>query len=301
MVWFYVDDVLPFHERVLRAGNAAMGLWVRAGAWSSGQLTDGRIPAEVARQMGTAAEIRRLVDVGLWVSEDGGYRFHAWAEDGTGQKRQPTKAEVEEKRRKERERKAAYRARDTPPPAPGNPAAVPTSVPAGHPADVREESRGASDYPYPALPNQGKEIPIEIPSGISISPEQTADAARSGPSEQSTEIALITPPTRSGYPAAFEDFWHAYPRHEGKRKALTAWQAARRRAGSEQAILDGARRYAADPNRDPAYTAHPTTWLNRDGWDDAPLPQRRPASQQEKLEQSSRDTIAALHRMGVAG
>lgn len=33
-------------------------------------------------------------------------------------------------------------------------------------------------------------------------------------------------------------------------------------------------RYRDDPNRDDGYTAHPTTWLNRDGWDDDPLPAR---------------------------
>lgn len=113
MVWFVVDDVLPFHERVLRAGNAAMGLWVRAGAWCTGQLTDGFIPADVARTMGSAREIAKLIEVGLWEAhtKEGkpGYLFHAWAEDGTGTKRQLTKAEVEEKRRKEREKKRAQR------------------------------------------------------------------------------------------------------------------------------------------------------------------------------------------------
>jgi hypothetical protein len=114
MVWFLVDDVLPHHERVIRAGNAAMGLWVRAGAWCSGHLTDGFISAAAARSMGSASEVRRLVEVGLWAPtvKDGedGYLFHAWAEDGTGQKRQPTKADVLEKRRKDREKKQRQRA-----------------------------------------------------------------------------------------------------------------------------------------------------------------------------------------------
>jgi hypothetical protein len=98
-------------------------------------------------------------------------------------------------------------------------------------------------------------------------------------------LALVTaPPAKrsSGYPEGFETFWATYPRHEGKRKACTAWQQACRRADPRE-ILAGARRYADDPNREPAFTAHPTTWLNRDGWADAPLPQRRPASQQDRL------------------
>lgn len=168
MVWFLVDDVLPFHERVLRAGNAAMGLWVRAGAWSSGQLTDGFISTDVARTMGTAAEIRRLVQVGLWEpavkDSQEGYLFHAWSEDGTGQKRQQTKAEVEEKRRKERERKAAYREsqRDATPRV----ALVPPSVPVGHPADVRAESRSASASPVQSSPNQTRDTYVSPSSHL---------------------------------------------------------------------------------------------------------------------------------------
>jgi hypothetical protein len=154
MVWFRVDDVLPFHARVIEAGNAAMGLWVRAGALSAGQLTDGFITTATARSLGSTREIKRLVDVGLWNEVDGGYQFHAWAEDGTGTKRQPTRAEVEAQRRAERDRKAAYRAsrRDTD----GGPGPVPPGVPAGHPqghpADVRPESQQASGHPVPSRP-----------------------------------------------------------------------------------------------------------------------------------------------------
>lgn len=93
MAWFRVDDALSDHPKVLAAGNAAMGLWVRAGAWSMKHLTDGFIPETVAALLGTPREVRALVASGLWVSAEGGYRFHAW--DG----RQPTKEEVEERRR----------------------------------------------------------------------------------------------------------------------------------------------------------------------------------------------------------
>lgn len=116
----------------------------------------------------------------------------------------------------------------------------------------------------------------------------------------STEVALIEPPApESNYPVAFEEFWSAYPRHEGKRKALEAWRNARRRATATE-ILEGARRYAQDPNRRPQFTAHPSTWLNRDGWTDEPLPDEGPRSQQDRLQQSRDETHAALARMGVA-
>lgn len=88
MPWFRVDDTLAFHSKTLAAGNAAMGLWVRAGAWSMQQLTDGHVPANVAKQLGTKAEARRLCDSGLWDECADGYRFHEW--DG----RQPTAEDV---------------------------------------------------------------------------------------------------------------------------------------------------------------------------------------------------------------
>lgn len=74
----------------------------------------------------------------------------------------------------------------------------------------------------------------------------------------------------------FDEFWKVYPRREGKGAARKAFTSAVRRGGLT-AIVAGAERYAADPNREPAFTAHPATWLNRDGWDDDPLPARTQA------------------------
>jgi hypothetical protein len=100
MVWFKVDDTLPFHAKVVQAGNAAMGLWVRAGAWSAQQLTDGHIPLHIVSALGNKKQAERLVLVGLWVALPDGYRFHQWNEDG----RQPTRASVEKERGEARER-----------------------------------------------------------------------------------------------------------------------------------------------------------------------------------------------------
>lgn len=89
MPWFRVDDNLAFHAKTLAAGNAAMGLWVRAGSWAMQQLTDGHVPAHVAKQLGSRAEAKRLCDAGLWAERpDGGYDFHQW--NG----RQPSAADV---------------------------------------------------------------------------------------------------------------------------------------------------------------------------------------------------------------
>ena len=106
MPWFNVDDGFAFHRKVVAAGNAAIGLWARAGAWSAGELTEGFIPDHMVSTMGTLAQARKLVTVGLWTTVEGGYQFHEWSDDG----RNPTRQQVLERRNKDREKKALARA-----------------------------------------------------------------------------------------------------------------------------------------------------------------------------------------------
>lgn len=105
MVWFKVDDTLAFHAKVMAAGNPAMGLWVRAGAWCAQMLTDGRVPHHMVRSLGTARQAKSLVDAGLWEETDSGYAFHDWSAD----ERQPTREQVENKREQWREKKRRQR------------------------------------------------------------------------------------------------------------------------------------------------------------------------------------------------
>lgn len=80
MPWFKVDDGFAFHPKTVHAGNAAAGFWVRAGAWSAANLTNGFIPVAVVPALGgTRPQAHRLVDAGLWLPESGGYRFHDWS------------------------------------------------------------------------------------------------------------------------------------------------------------------------------------------------------------------------------
>lgn len=76
------------------------------------------------------------------------------------------------------------------------------------------------------------------------------------------------------YIAQFGVFWVTYPRKVGKRKAQVAFAKACTRATPET-IIAGATRLASDPNLpEKEFIPHPTTWLNRDGWEDEPLPRR---------------------------
>lgn len=109
MPWFKVDDTLAMHPKVVVAGNAAMGLWVRAGSWSSQQLTEGRIPRAMLSVLGgRPRDAAALVSAGLWVETDDGWAFHQWAD------RQPSRQHVEAERAAaaERQRRARERAKE---------------------------------------------------------------------------------------------------------------------------------------------------------------------------------------------
>lgn len=78
-MWFKVDDRLAHHPKIMLAGNAAMGLWVRAGSWAAAHATDGKIPADLLSSLGgRRADADRLVKAGLWDAEPDGWRFHDW-------------------------------------------------------------------------------------------------------------------------------------------------------------------------------------------------------------------------------
>ena len=104
MPWFKVDDGFAFHRKAIKAGNAALGLWVRSGSWCAHQLTDGVVPTEILSLLGgSVADAEALVSAGLWSPIEDGYQFNGWHDY------QPTKADVEEERAKARERQKEWR------------------------------------------------------------------------------------------------------------------------------------------------------------------------------------------------
>jgi len=252
VTWFKVDDTLAFHEKAVRAGNSAMGLWVRAGSWSAQQLTDGFIPDDMVRMLGSHAQARRLVKENLWEPVDGGFIFHQWSAHG----RNPTRSEVLERRRKEAEKKAKARAaksgkaQDSEPSPQGTDPGLPEGAPEGVTGGVRS-TRPDPSRPVPASPNG--DTPPVVP--------------RQGTSSRGRT---------SSTPDRFDEFWSAYPRRVGKQAAIKAWRKAVELTDPDT-IIEGARRYAAARDgEDPKYTAHPSTWLNAGRWDDEPEPRYTP-------------------------
>lgn len=79
----------------------------------------------------------------------------------------------------------------------------------------------------------------------------------------------------------FDTFWALVPRRIGKKAAERAWRTVERRGESFEAI-EGMRAYAAafaQSGTELKYVPHPSTWLNRRGWEDdleAVFPSRKP-------------------------
>lgn len=100
---YLLDDGWDNCGPVARAGNACFGLYVRCGIWVARNLTDGFVPGEIAHAYGSPEQARKLVDVGLWETVDGGYLAMDYL---TLNK---TSVEVSKRRKAESERKARWR------------------------------------------------------------------------------------------------------------------------------------------------------------------------------------------------
>ena len=97
-------------------------------------------------------------------------------------------------------------------------------------------------------------------------------------------------------PARFDEFWEIYPRKVGKDRARTSYLAATRRT-DEQVVIDGALRLAQDPNLPEAqFIPHPTTWLNRGGWQDEPLPDRAARDRRPTADDRAREHLELAAR-----
>lgn len=117
MPWFKIDDSAHSHPKFMRAGNAALGLWLRCGSYSAQHLLEGFVPKSVVKPFGgTPAQVRKLLEAGLWhdAGHDckrcpqpaDGYVIHDFFEGG----RNITKAQHEANKKSAADRAAKSRA-----------------------------------------------------------------------------------------------------------------------------------------------------------------------------------------------
>lgn len=125
MPWFVVDDSAHTHPKIVKAGNAAVGLWMRCGSYAAQHLTDGIVPGAIVSMYGTAPQAAKLVKLGLWHPAghsclhcpqpgDGDYVMHDYHAYN------PTRRQVLDRRAKAAEKKRKQRGGERPqPPNPG--------------------------------------------------------------------------------------------------------------------------------------------------------------------------------------
>lgn len=95
MPWFKIDDGFWSHPKVLELSPEALALWVRAGSYSAGHLTDGEVKRSTLRLLGAADSLAdELVANGLWDLDPAGnsWWFHDW------EQYQPSATATKEKR-----------------------------------------------------------------------------------------------------------------------------------------------------------------------------------------------------------
>lgn len=111
-MWSRLDDGFFEHPKVIAAGRDPRDLYLVALTYAARYLTDGLIPAGVIESLALTAgaadawdAAARLVAVELWEEVPGGYLIHDWHDYNE------SGAAVRERRRKNAERQAAFRAR----------------------------------------------------------------------------------------------------------------------------------------------------------------------------------------------
>lgn len=246
MTWMKVDDGFHSSPKLqsipARHRFQAAGLWVIAGSWASQQMTDGFIPDYmIAMWKPTAKTVDSLVSSGLWERVRDGFAFRSWCEYNPSKQQTMDERDASKARmrdsRERRKNKTAGQEVETP------------NVAAQHPN---------SD----AVPRPDPTRPDPSPKG-EVKDHDHPDGA--------IERNLVH---------RFDEFWAEVPkgRKSGKDDARRAFARAVQRAkGGADEIIDGMRRYAADPNlpEDLHFVKLPATWLNKGCWDDEPLPPRK--------------------------
>jgi len=240
MPWAKVDDRLAFHPKTLEAGNEAMGLWWRALSYAAGNLSNGFISNKSVAAMGGSNLAQELVNADLWEAVEGGYQFKNWCEY------QPDANEYKSKQEQIKQKRSAAGSK---------------GMAKRWESDNKTDNKPITNAITNALQTDNPEPEPEPDVKLRAIEVNTAQAE---PAPKRKTIPS---------PEGFEEFWATYPAPKDKGRARTAFKSAIKKVSLE-VILDGARRYATDPNRIDEFTKLPATWLNAEAWDNDPLPAR---------------------------
>lgn len=188
MTFFPVGDEKAFDAAVIRAGNAAFGLWARAGSYTADKITGGYVPPEVALLLGTQDEIDALVREKLWTREKtkrGGYLFVDYTGPTIESETNRKAAQNARARRSRYNRSSSRRrhndvTRDTPrdaAPDVTRDSQPPISIAITNAAAAANARARDHDQGHPAAPGQGQVAASGDPDPLGLPASATAQVA----------------------------------------------------------------------------------------------------------------------------
>lgn len=89
MPWGKLDDRFHSHPKVESAGNAAVGAFTRCLSFCAAYYTDGFISDVQARKFGTAKELQKVTQSGLWIEVQEGVECDVVGRRDTGRRQLP--------------------------------------------------------------------------------------------------------------------------------------------------------------------------------------------------------------------
>ena len=234
MPWFKVDDGFWSHPKVLGLSAQAVALWVRAGSYCANHLTDGNVARGVVAVLGHSES-----DATELVFAGLWKNTHDGWKYNDWADYQPAREEIERQRRMKADRQKRWR-----------------EAHRNQQGQFKDDRSGADS----------------VDASVDASRDAPVDTAPTRPDPTRPKVLKEHMLTQSA--SEFDEFWSAYPRKIGKRKAHDAYRSAIKRTDAAT-IQSAAERLRDDPNLpDKQFIPHPSTWLNRDGWNDEPCTPR---------------------------
>lgn len=262
-LFFKLHNGFPEHPKTIELSDKAFRQLIEAWCYCSRNLNDGKLTKAQFLKLFSGKSRKEVLSLRFVVETENGYEMHDYLAH------QMSSEQVETLRNK----RAAAGSKGGKAKANGLASATASASP------VAKQT--------PSKPVADIDVDIDV--------EEQLLKRSSSPATPDDAEPVEPDPKPIMYSRAFEAFWDAYPRKVGKKAASAAFDKARK-AASLQTICQAAARYRDDPNREDAFTAHPTTWLNEGRWDDqTPLPNRMAA--QAKPSGSQIRAAAGLERL----
>lgn len=288
MAWVRIHDGAMQNLKITALSDSAFRLWIRGLCYCQTALTDGLIPRTALKEMGAR---RRDVDMlstsplpgraPLWEHHDIGFKVHdylIWNDCREKVVERQDKARIRKVFFTDHELRDRLRDRDGDACRYCGDAVTWTDRrgPKGATYDHVDPTRPYDDFDNLVVAcrgcnskkrNRTPEVAnmTLLPPGKPRSNQGRIKTLNQTKPNQTKPVLPTEEQTQR-----FEDFWAAYPKHEGRKAALKWWLTTNPDAAFAETIRLGAQRYAIKARGvEPRYVKQPLTWLNGAHWEDA--------------------------------